>query len=68
MARRPRYSAEFKAQAVRMVLEDGRKVCEVASCAALSFWTIEVLSPLLRAGSREPVGLAADDDRLTNKW
>ena len=29
MARRPRYSSEFKAQAVRMLLEDGRKVCEV---------------------------------------
>ena len=36
MARRPRYSSEFKAQAVRMVLEDGRKVCEVADPPVLS--------------------------------
>ncbi|MBE6442608.1 MAG: hypothetical protein E7022_09915 [Desulfovibrio desulfuricans] len=36
MARRPRYSSEFKTQAVRMVLEDGRKVREVADQLVLS--------------------------------
>ena len=54
MARRPRYSSEFKAQAVRMVLEDGRKVCEVADQLVLSPDTLKNWLRVARAGKTFP--------------
>ena len=54
MARRPRYSSEFKAQAVRMVLEDGRKVCEVADQPVLSPDTLKNWLRAARAGKTFP--------------
>ena len=54
MARRPRYSSEFKAQAVRMVLEDGRKVCEVADQLVLSPDTLKNWLRSARAGKSFP--------------
>ena len=55
MARRPRYSSAFKAQAVRMVLEDGRKVCEVADQLVLSPDTLKNWLRAARAGKAFPV-------------
>ena len=54
MARRPRYASEFKAQAVRMVLEDGRKVCEVADQLVLSPDTLNYWLRAARAGKTFP--------------
>ena len=54
MARRPRYSSEFKTQAVRMVLEDGRKVCEVADQLVLSPDTLKNWLRAARAGKTFP--------------
>ena len=54
MARRPRYASEFKAQAVRMVLEDGSKVCEVTDQLVLSPDTLKKRLRAARAGNAFP--------------
>lgn len=41
MVKRPKYSAEFKAQAVRLILEEGQQVREVANRLPLSPKTLE---------------------------
>ena len=62
MARRPRYSSEFKAQAVRMVLEDGRKVCEVADPPVLSPDTLKNWLRAARAGKTIPAQHVEEKD------
>ena len=62
MARRPRYSPEFKAQAVRLVLEDGRKVCEVADQLVLSPDTLKNWLRAARAGKAFPAQRADEKD------
>ena len=63
MARRPRYASGFKAQAVRMVLEDGRKVCEVADQLALSPDTLKNRLRAARAGKTFPAQHVDAKDR-----
>ena len=54
MVKRPKYSAEFKAQAVRLILEDGQQVREVANRLLLSPKTLEHWVQAAREGKMVP--------------
>ena len=71
MVKRPRYSADFKAQAVRLVMEEGQQIREVANRLLLSPKTLEHWVQAAREGKMVPAQRADEKElelvRLRNE-
>ena len=62
MVKRPRYSAEFKAQAVRLILEEGQQVREAENRLLLSPKTLEHWVRAAREGKMVPAQRADEKE------
>ena len=71
MVKRPGYSSEFKAQAVRLVLEEGQQVRDVTNWLLLSPKTLEHWAQAAREGRMVPAQRADEKEpefvRLRNE-